>query len=86
MVFLNVEMVCFGLADSVVLLRCVTCFVFFLFVDLFWCGLRCAVGRYSIRHWTKFRADAEELLYILRNQVPANRKERSFLLKETKRL
>ena len=23
-------------------------------------------------HWMKFRADAEDLLYILRNQVPAN--------------
>ena len=26
-------------------------------------------------HWMKFRADAEELLYILRNQVPANCKD-----------
>mmetsp|Transcript_6468 Transcript_6468/g.14851 ORF Transcript_6468/g.14851 Transcript_6468/m.14851 type:complete len:282 (-) Transcript_6468:190-1035(-) len=30
------------------------------------------VVRYSAQHWVKFRADAEELLYIMRNQVPVN--------------
>lgn len=38
------------------------------------------VVRYSVPHWMKFRADAEELLYILRNQVPANCKDWSLHL------
>ena len=45
-------------------------------------GFRLGPARYSVPHWMKFRADAEELLYILRNQVPANckdpKKKRSF--------
>ncbi|CAK8999216.1 unnamed protein product [Durusdinium trenchii] len=54
-----------------------------------WCGearqmrqmaQRGAPDGYSVQHWTKFRADAEELLYILRNQVPANGKEWSLHL------
>lgn len=38
------------------------------------------VVRYSVPHWMKFRADAEDLLYILRNQVPANCKDWSLQL------
>lgn len=38
-------------------------------------GLSLGPARYSVPHWMKFRADAEELLYILRNQVPANCKD-----------
>ncbi|CAJ1430696.1 unnamed protein product [Effrenium voratum] len=47
------------------------------------CGLfrpESGVVRYSIQHWMKFRADAEELLYIMRTKMPANTKEWSLHL------
>ena len=51
--------------------------------DLGTCAIQCLVfpnaftplesdRRYSAQDWVKLRADAEELLYIMRNQVPAN--------------
>jgi len=38
------------------------------------------VVRYSAQDWVKFRADGEELLYIMRNQKPANCREWSLAM------